>query len=589
MTAASRGHVQQASPDPATGVIVGQVIDSGRRPVALAIVSLTGGPATSGAAGVQARVRTDAQGEFVFTSLAAGQYDIVASKVGYSDGRYGRGRPDGSVKPFILSRSERRTDVTIMVWKHAAISGRVTDDAGQTVVGAIVVVLQPTSIAGHPGSQSVNFASTDDRGAYRISGLLPGDYAVVCRGREAITLADTTGRTSKTTALVYRPTYYPAQTETDELTTVTLAAGQELESIDLALTTIAASRVSGRIANIPNIDPPGPRPNVQLLADPTANSRFDGSGFLSTSTDAAGRFTFEAVPAGQYQLRATQIPSSRMTPGPPEATTVIQTPSGTITSRSVVAPSPPARAPVSTESTWWASQPLAVGTAEVDEVVLSMRPGLQVTGSLQFDGAASPPSPEAISRAFLSLEPADGRFTGSTSVRSMIGPDGRFTIAGVISGRYVVRTDLGGAWRLSRAVLDGHDLPVEWLDVGAKDISGVVLVLSDRWPSVTGTVRDPNGQPEEDAAVLLFPTDPRLWVDYGSSTPRIQRARTLPGGKYVIDGVPPGDYFVVAASQDLGGAWLTAAALRRLSQSALVTSLADGERRALDLRAQTIR
>jgi hypothetical protein len=66
----------------------------------------------------------------------------------------------------------------VLVWKHAAITGRVVDEAGEPVVGAGVKILRRGLLAGRPGFSDVVTVSTDDRGMYRAGALEPGTYVV---------------------------------------------------------------------------------------------------------------------------------------------------------------------------------------------------------------------------------------------------------------------------------------------------------------------------------------------------------------------------------------------------------------------------
>src|SRR6476619_4209527 len=80
---------------PASGLIVGQVVDAGSgRPVAGAIVTILGsGGARSPADTVS--VLSTSDGRFFFRDLPPGTFAITATKMGYVDGASGRRRPLG--------------------------------------------------------------------------------------------------------------------------------------------------------------------------------------------------------------------------------------------------------------------------------------------------------------------------------------------------------------------------------------------------------------------------------------------------------------------------------------------------------------
>jgi hypothetical protein len=88
-------------------------------------------------------------------------------------------------QPVVLADSERVGDLTIPVWKFAAISGQVTDEAGEPMVGIAVRVMLRTVVAGRQKFVPGATARTDDRGIYRIASLTPGEYAVVVSSTQA--------------------------------------------------------------------------------------------------------------------------------------------------------------------------------------------------------------------------------------------------------------------------------------------------------------------------------------------------------------------------------------------------------------------
>jgi hypothetical protein len=121
----------------------------------------------------------DARGQFAFRDLPAGRFSLTAARGGYLDGAHGRLRPGGQAQTIDLAADQRVGEITISLWRFAAITGRVVDEHGEPIVNASVRVLKRATVAGQP--QFVNGPSdvTDDRGMYRISSLQPGDYVVV--------------------------------------------------------------------------------------------------------------------------------------------------------------------------------------------------------------------------------------------------------------------------------------------------------------------------------------------------------------------------------------------------------------------------
>lgn len=180
-----------------TGFILGRTLDVGTgQPVAGALVVLTGygdlpggvpggplaaAPVTSAqlTASPPRTVITNGDGYFFFRELNGGRYSLSVSAIGYLNGGYLQNKPGGTVHFLDLGENEKRGDVPVRLWKYAAVSGTVLDEAGEPAVGASVRILQRSITAGRVRLQSSgSVAQTDDRGVYRAGSLTPGDYVV---------------------------------------------------------------------------------------------------------------------------------------------------------------------------------------------------------------------------------------------------------------------------------------------------------------------------------------------------------------------------------------------------------------------------
>ena len=153
--------------------VVGRVIDGTTgNPIRDAVV-------IAARPGMQALL-TDANGRFAFDGLATGPVALSAMKAGHYGGLYGQRRPTSPVQSLQLADGERLLDVTLRLWKYAAIGGTVLDEVGEPVVGLAVWAYPKTLVAGRPAihSSAGTLARTDDRGVFRIARLMPGTYVV---------------------------------------------------------------------------------------------------------------------------------------------------------------------------------------------------------------------------------------------------------------------------------------------------------------------------------------------------------------------------------------------------------------------------
>jgi uncharacterized protein (DUF2141 family) len=579
------------------GLITGQVVDAASgKPVSAAIVTIAGtgiavAPGRGGAANASVpRILTAADGRFAFQGLPDGSFTITATRSGYGDGASGRRRPGGSPQAVVLNASRRTADVAVRMWKHGAIAGTVLDEAGEPVIAVRVTVLSRSSRFGRAQLADRGSAMTDDRGVFRFSGLEAGDYLVIASpplltvkttvlddiGRSGrgsgelglalgnprsgnVILGDTLVATGPGTAIppltsrgrlqVYPPTLSPSALTTDQAAVITLGPGEERTSVDVQLTPVTTVRVAGV-----TIGPDGPAAALRLQLVPSRGQELpsDVTGAV-TFTDAAGAFVFAGVVPGQYALRATQS-------------------AGRGGGGNVL---------------FWLDQPIAIAGEDVEGLTVVLSPPLRITAHSQFDGAAPKPTAQAgrfTPMPFI-LEPAD-RSTGLLAMAGTLTDDGGFTVAGPTPGRYRIRvSNSPPGWMFKAALLNGVDVSETPFDL-TKDISDLLLVYTDRWSGISGTVQ---GQGADAATVIAFTTDAQAWNDPGASPRRLRSTRATAAGQYGISSLPPGDYYVAAVREDDAADWRDASFLDALARVATRITILEGEHKSIDLQLREVR
>jgi hypothetical protein len=104
-----------------------------------------------------------------------------------------------------------------------------------------------------------------------------------------------------------------------------------------------------------------------------------------------------------------------------------------------------------------------------------------------------------------------------------------------------------------------------------------VVTYTNRASKVTGVVKDARGDLAADAMVLVFPTDPQRWTDYGRS-PRFLRSVPMAAkGSFTFDHLPPGDYYVIAIEAVDGGSWRDPKTLQALANRAERLTITAGQ------------
>lgn len=630
-----------------TALIVGQVVDAaGNKPLNGAVVRLSGRTSPDTIAGSPApsplQVMTGADGRFVFRDLPKGSFTITSAKGGYLDGGYGRRRPVGPSQPVELEDGQRVGVVTLPMWKHAAISGTIVDEAGEPVIGVPVRTMRrSTTTSGRRRFINAASSSTDDRGMYRIPMLVPGDYVVCVVSTQVAMPASTIeeytrstlagvppsdpSRTSLLQALIeagsgggvtmpagtagsmqvgnvvqtigrsaipppvgadakvfaYPTLFYPGSPSIAKAELITIASGDDRTGVDLQLRPVPMSRVSGTV-----VGPDGPAANIPLHLVP-AESELGTTEIdtASTLTDRDGAFTLPGVPVGQYLLRMTKVP--RPIFSNTGTTTIVQTGTGGMM-MSTVGGEPPAPPPMPTGPTLWAEIPLTVGRLDVTDVTIPLRTGLRVSGRVEFEGTKDKPAGATVSRILITLESAEGR-AGMTVPPGRADAALQFTTYGVPAGKYFVRSGLPPpGWTFKSAMYQGRDLSDVPLDLESADVSGVAITFTDRPTELSGTVQTSSGV-DPLATVIVFPSDHNAWTDAGVNPRRVRTAGTSATGVYKFTGLPAGSYYIAAVPEESAAELLDPKILENLSRTAARATLDDGERKTQNVRTTRIR
>lgn len=280
---------KSAARERGSGSITGRVVgESGEAlPGALVYVNPRGASAQLGRT---QRVATDDEGNFAVTGLDAGLYNVSANIPGYvPETDFVTGRP----------RAYRPGDtVSLRLVKGGVITGTVTDTQGEAVVGLGVRAHLVRDLDGRPASFGYSPGledRTDDRGVYRIFGLMPGVYVVS---------AGTTGRGFFYGFVAAHagevPTFYPSATR-DTAGEITVRAGQENAGVDIRYRDEFGRNVSGRVETPAAGPQPDANVGVSITLAYASTGMQAGITFLRPNSLT---FSFDGVADGEYDVQA---------------------------------------------------------------------------------------------------------------------------------------------------------------------------------------------------------------------------------------------------------------------------------------------
>jgi hypothetical protein len=190
--------------------------------------------------------------------------------------------------------------------------------------------------------------------------------------------------------------------------------------------------------------------------------------------------------------------------------------------------------------------PLVVHGADIDGVSLVTNAGGFVAGEVVVeDGGALPATPSPLRVTTHPAVPSRGPTPAVTPGEDdgVVGSDGGF-LRRSVSGLVLMRVSpLPTGWAIKSIEFGGRDhadVPVEVR--GGQRLDGVKIVITNRFPSVTGRLTDERGTPTE-GTVLLFPSDPDKWLEVAGTA---RSARPDQSGTYRFESVRPGDYLLIA-------------------------------------------
>lgn len=305
--------VQFQQPSSSSATVSGRVICSDtQHPARFAQVNLIPADAASatpgrggGGFGRGGSARTDLDGSFTVTNVEPGDYYVAASATGYIS-EMSLMMASGADLATALSHlpsvhvvANAPSTVNVSIERGGVVAGRIQWDDGTPAAGVQVNLQSANTQTGVTGGQRMGgmigfvggpmggqFAQTDDRGQFRISGVAPGDYLL----RSTVQAPFSGGGFGRTSAISL---YAPGKVRRADAQVVSIRAGEERSDLSILLDLSTLHRVSGRVGAASGTVASG---TVRLVDSQ------DSTLSRTATITPDGTYALSYVPAGTYTL-----------------------------------------------------------------------------------------------------------------------------------------------------------------------------------------------------------------------------------------------------------------------------------------------
>jgi hypothetical protein len=514
-----------------TGVIRGRVVrlDNGEPLRGVSIV-LTG-TGLSGPVRNLPSATTDERGRYELTGLPAARYTLTATKGTFVTLQYGQLRANQPGRPIDVAEGQVLEQMDLALPRGGAIAGRVVDELGEPVTGAVVQLLRQRYVKGRRqlDSGGRSFDHTDDRGQFRIYGVPPGTYylsASVPRMPVPDAFRGPGGVGSATS-------FYPGTASSAEAQPVTLALAQEVTGLSFMFVPGHIGSISGTVTT--SDGQPAPTANLSVAQ----RIPFTSGGMTSAGVGIRpdGSYAIPNLPPGPYTL------SVRFLRGGDESAL---------------------------------SHVVLDGSDLV--VPLVTGPGATARGRFVFEGGKPPAGPRS-SLGVISMSSVDPDEVQLISRSPVIRDDWTFEVGG-LRGRLRLGINPPEGWAVKSIRIGDADVTDVALDFSAGDVAGIDVLLTSRISEVSGIARDGQGRSVTDATVVLLADDPAKWMP---DSRHVAVIRPDQRGQFSHRGLPPGRYVAVALDYLEPGEETNPDMLKRLQAVGGSFTLAEGEARTLEV------
>ena len=454
---------------------------------------------------------TSENGHFEFPELKAGKFSLQGGKRGFISAAYDQHEQYSTA--IVTGTGLDTESLVLRLTPLALLAGQIIDEEGDPVRHAHIMLYQENHAGGLYRIIRVSSASTDDQGSYEFPSLAPGNYFVSAAAKpwyaihpvasSSDGMANPPPGVAASLDVAYPTTYYSGATEADGATPIPVSGGDRLQ-IDVRLSPVPALHLIFRVSN----DQQGVSGPVfqKRVFDTVENVQAEGM-----QSVAPGVYEVTGVPAGKYIVRRPE----------PKTRQLLQS----------------------------NEMDLARNGQELDQSISEPVGAANLSVKLPRGGQF----PKQFS---IALQDSRRRTVAFKPVDTA----GEVTFGDLPAGKYAILVSSPTKpYSVARTSSQGVETSGHELNVTPGASLDVTVFLAGGVVTLEGFAKR-GGRPMAGAMVILVPKDPE------SHQEMLRRDQSDLDGSFVLRGVIPGAYTVVAVEDAWGFAWLQPGVLSRYVQ-----------------------
>ena len=451
---------------------------------------------------------TSENGRFSFESIPAGKYALNGERRGFLGAGYEQHEQFSTA--IVTGAGLNSENLVLRLTPMARIGGKIVDESGDPVRNARVNLFVEDHQGGMNRITRAGMESTDDQGTYEFAALGPGNYFVSAAAKPWYAVHAASSRfegasnsssgVTRALDVAYPTTYFNGATEADGATPIRIAGGDRVQ-VDIHLSPVPSVHLLVRV----------PRDGQRQLSPPAFQKRvFDAFESMDAEWAQVSPDVYEltGVPAGKYAVESRQ----------------------------------------GNTGGWRQSAEIDVQKEGQELDTSASEPAASVKFSVKMPRNESIPK-----EMFLGLQDAEQRVVAYKQVDAA----GQVLLEGVAASKYTMLVGAGSK-RYSIVRMDSQGVAIAGheLHVTAGASVELAVYLAEGVVSVYGFAKR-SGKPMAGIMIALIPKDPESHLDM------FRRDQSDSDGSFVLPGVIPGSYTLVAVEDAWGFPWLQPGALAR--------------------------